>query len=358
MKSNIWIFCLEPIENRYTKQWYDNIPKLLKQKTNEFEIIQIDGDKIENNTTSGAFLNFSETNYWKSSQLCNFINYFRNNKTTKKDKFLFTDFWNPIIIQIKYMNDLLDQEWELSTIVHAGAYDPTDILGMKMSKPWPYDFERSIFNASDYNYFGTNFHRNMFIENLKINSGQNKAIRSGQPHNEIIRFFDEFNKERQDYLNSYIRPLNVIWPHRYNEDKQPDIAEDINLTIPISFTQKMNLSKEDYYYELSQHKVLFSCSKHENLGISVMEGVLAGCIPIVPDRSSYKEMYLKCFRYPSYWTHDYESYLKNKDNLLDFISERIVNYNSYYDVLQKQKKILIDNYLTSNIMLDKLVERK
>lgn len=349
-KPNIWIFCLEPIDSRYTQQWYTNIPRILSQfSEDKFNVRQIDGVQRASLVTKGAFLNFSDTNYWKSSQLCKFIEYFDNGETTANDRFLFTDAWNPAILQIKYMRDLLDQQWQLHGIWHAGAYDPSDILGYKMQKPWPWDAERAMFYSCDYNYFATNFHKNMFLQNLNIDPAfHNRAVRSGQPHTPII---DECTLAKSDKENI------LMWPHRYNSDKQPEIVEDLKNHIQAStvITQKLSLSKSEFYSTLGKAKIMFSCSLHENLGISLMEGVLAGVIPVVPNRCSYSEMYLDCFLYPSEWSSSYDNYVKNKENLIHFINEKIENYEQYKSFLERQKEILIREYLSPSIMVTNLI---
>jgi hypothetical protein len=103
---------------------------------------------------------------------------------------------------------------------------------------------------------------------------------------------------------------------------------------------------------------IFSCALHENLGISVMEAVLTGAIPIVPDRASYKEMYLPEFKYPSEWTESYEDYLKHKTEIIAFIADRINNYDKYQTALQKQKEILQQEYLNCNVMTDHILNLK
>lgn len=349
MKPNVWIFCLEPIDSRYTKQWYENIPRILQRSLGDrFNVRQIDGVQRKSNVTNGAFLNFSDTNYWKSSQLCEFLNCFDNNETTSDDHFLFTDAWNPVILQINYMKNLLDQKWKIHGIWHAGAYDPSDILGYKMEKPWPWFTETALFHSCDYNYYATEFHKTMFLNNLKIESQyHNRAIRSGQPHNHFIDLC--WPKDKENIL---------MWPHRYNSDKQPEIIEDLKQDIQAEtiITQKLSLNKLEYYNILGKAKAMFSCSLHENLGISLIEGVLAEVIPVVPDRCSYKEIYLPEFIYPSSWTENFDNYLKNKDKLMDFINEKIVNYEHYKDALRKQKEIIIKEYITPTIMINKFLE--
>ena len=350
MVPNIWIFALEPLDGRYTKQWHENLPTILQEAAGDnYNVRQIDGIQRNAKLTPGAFLNFTDTNYWKSSQLCNFIELYDAGETTINDKFLFTDFWNPVITQVKYMNDLMDQDWELHSIVHAGAYDPSDILGYKMQKPWPWDAERSWFHSSDYNYYATNSHRDMFLKNLNIPvKYHHKAIRSGQPHELIVKDLVAYqDTPKQD---------TVMWPHRYNADKQPLIAEDLSDNFDMVITQKMNLDKADYYAKMGTSKAIFSCALHENLGISVMEAVLTGAIPIVPDRCSYTEMYHDEFKYPSKWTQDMPSYIKHKDKLIRFIDDRLTRYSAYKDLLTAQQERLKREYLTSNIMMENILK--
>ena len=345
---NIWIFSLEPLDSRYTKQWHTNIPAILSDAAgNRFNVRQIDGTQRVASVTAGAFLDFSDTNFWKSSQLCNFVELLDAGETTPNDRFLFTDAWNPCITQIAYMRDLLDQQWELHGIWHAGAYDPSDILGYKMQKPWPWQAESSWFHSCDYNYYASNFHKDMFLRNLDIADDQkHRAVRSGQPHGEIIAAMSQYANPVKSSDNL------VMWPHRFNSDKQPDIAVDLKNDFNMVITQQLNLSKDEYYKTLAESRVMFSCALHENLGISVMEGVLAGVIPVLPDRCSYKEMYLEEFKYPSEWTESYDAYLNHKNELVNFINDKIVNYDHYQTLLNKQKDILINDYLAATKMIE------
>lgn len=348
--NTIYIVPIEPIDQRYTKQWYENIPVLLETKAQgRYNIVTIDGIQPKTGTTQGAFLDFAVTNVYKASQSEAIARKFANGEIQAGDRFLVTDAWNPVITSIRYMSDLLDIPVEIHGIWHAGAYDPTDILGMKMNKPWPWHQERAWFYACDVNYYATNFHLNMFVENLTIpaETAKRRAVRSGQPHDPIV--------EKLTAYQTTMKDGSVIWPHRYNADKQPEIAEDLGKDMGMVITQKMNLGKDDYYRTMGQASVIFSCALHENLGISVMEGTLAGAIPVVPARASYAEMYMDEFLYPSEWTSNWDNYLANKDNIYNFIQDRIQNRDKYLPALQRQQRILIENYLNANIMIDRIL---
>jgi hypothetical protein len=350
--KTIYLVPIEPIDSRYTKQWYENIPKIIGDRITElnldpWEVITIDGRGANNATTTGAFLDFAATNMYKASQVEAVSKLFMNGKVKAGDKFLVTDAWNFAITAIRYMSDLLEIPVEIHGIWHAGHYDPTDILGMKMRKDWPPHQERAWYHACDYNWYATNFHRDMFLKNLGIEDTY-KAQRSGQPHEYIIPQLEALvDTPKQD---------KVIWPHRYNADKQPDIAENLKTNFDVVITAKMGLSKEDYYKELASSKIIFSCALHENLGISIMEAVLAGVIPVLPDRCSYAEMYPNEFLYPSVWTSNYENYCAYKIQLAEYIRDRMDNPEKYAKALELAQAIIKDHYLTCNKMLDPLLD--
>jgi hypothetical protein len=335
MTSKIIIFALEPLDNRYTKQWFTEIPTQLE--ATGAEVMTVMGDQRSSTTTAGAFLDFADTNHWKSSQLCDFVLALEQGQVPEDATLLFTDFWN-----------LLGKQWKIHGIAHAGAYDPSDILGLKMRPEWPKHFERSLFYASDVTYFASEFHRSMFLNNLEIPFAyHDRAVLSGQPHSAIVAHMSSIkepeNKSRQ-----------VIWPHRYNEDKQPEIAEELANDFDMVITQKLNLSKDEFYRTMADTKVLFSCALHENLGISVMEGVLIGAIPLLPDRCSYAEMYLPEFKYPSVWTESYENFITYRPQLVNRLNSILDDPTAYAELMQRQKDILISNYLSADVMIDRL----
>src|SRR5574343_154872 len=349
---NIWIICLEKIDGRYTQQWYYNIPRLIAdaalKKVVDVNIVTVDGEDIPQTPTSGAILDFASTNYYKASQAIAVSKLFMDDKVKSGDKFLVTDGWNFVITPIKYMSELLGIPVEIHSIFHAGAYDPSDILGMKMSR-WAGDAERSWFYASDYSYFATEFHRGMFLRNLNIDSAyHDRAVRSGQPHDPII-----------DDLTVHLetaKQKRVMWPHRYNSDKQPEIAEALGETFDFVITQKMSLSKDEYYRELGSSQVIFSCSLHENLGISMMEATLAGCIPVLPNRCSYSEMYEHEFLYPSQWTSSVENFKKFRTEIEDFIRHRLDHPEQYEEAMKRQRARLIRDYLNADITINNLLK--
>ena len=115
-------------------------------------------------------------------------------------------------------------------------------------------------------------------------------------------------------------PIRVVWPHRWEHDKGPDellrIAErysdEFNLrwTIlgekyrkappaMIKFQNRMAdridhigfvPDRAEYWRHLASCDWVLSTARHEFFGIGVVESLLAGCLPWLPDRLSYNEL--------------------------------------------------------------------
>jgi hypothetical protein len=369
MKPTIWIFSLEPIETRYTKQWHEHLPKLLTHKLGDtFNIVQIDGIQKDSQLTPGAFLNFSDTNYWKNSQLCNFLEYHNRGETSTNDHILFTDFWNPIIIQLKYMKELLGFNWTLHGLVHAGSYDPQDFLGRIIGNvPWVRHAEQSFFHAIDHNYFATEFHIDMFVKNL-IQEGQ--PIICAWEEEEFAEFIEEKKIVRSgwpmEYMESTLQPYRgrfkrdlILFPHRIAPEKQLEIFKDLEKHLPqyeFVVCQEQQLSKDEYHTLLGEAKLVFSANLQETLGISMYEGCLVDAIPMVPDRLSYTEMYDPIFKYPSEWTNSYESYDVFRPNLCKTIIDHMNFYTTRLPWLKKQAKSLTYDFFSADALYNNLRE--
>jgi len=353
LKSTIWIFSLEPIETRYTAQWHEHIPKLLKKNVgNKFNIVQIDGVQKDSQLTPGAFLNFSDTNYWKSSQLCKFLEHHNNGKTSADDHIFFTDAWNPTIIQLKYMSDLLGFNWTLHGLWHAGSYDPQDFLGRLISDaPWVRNAEKSFYHAFDHNYFATQFHIELFCETLlgftpAKELYDTKIVRTGWP-------MEYMTDTLAMYKNMPKRDL-ILFPHRIAPEKQVEIFRDLKHHLPqyeFVVCQDQQLTKNEYHNLLGEAKLIFSANLQETLGISWYEGAIVNAIPMVPDRLSYSEMAVDTFKYPSIWTENYAMYIRHRPYVAKKIMEYMSNYEKFIPSLNKQVDYLKENFFSCDNLL-------
>ena len=345
----IFIVDIEAVDTRYTKQWKEYLPKQLRHATNE-DVVVISGGETPQATTPGAFLNFGGTNVYKSKQLETIGEMFCNGQVADGDYFLYTDAWNPTVIQLKYMAELLGVDVNIGGLWHAGSYDPHDFLGRLIGdKPWVRHAEMSMYECYDDNFYATDFHIDLFTDTMMDNYDvdMDKAIKVGWPMEYL-----------KDSLTSYKgmekRDL-ILFPHRVAPEKQVDIFRDLAARLPqyeFVVCQEQELTKNEYHNLLGEAKMVFSANLQETLGISWYEGALVDAIPMVPDRLSYSEMALPEFKYPSEWTENYDAYLHNRDKVVAQIVNYIENYNDLQVSLEKQRTKLNKEFFSGAALYD------
>jgi len=344
----IHIVDIEAVDTRYTKQWKDYLPKQVLKSTND-SVNVISGGDTPQATTPGAFLNFGGTNVYKSSQLQLIGEMFCEGKVKNGDYFLYTDAWNPTVLQLRYMAELLDVDIRIGGLWHAGSYDPADFLGRLIGdKPWVRYAERSMFETYDDNFFATEFHIDMFIKAFP-DIDASKIHRVGWPMEYLANSLHQYTGMEKRNL--------ILFPHRIAPEKQVDIFYDLKETLTqyeFVVCQERELTKNEYHNLLGEAKLVFSANQQETLGISWYEGCLVQAIPMVPNRLSYSEMALEDFKYPSSWTENYDTYLVHKQELVDKIINYMENYNSYLPALDKQKKLLQNDFFNGKALYDRL----
>jgi hypothetical protein len=344
---NIWLIDLEAVETRYTKQWKTEFPKILKSKGHNVQVIS--GGDTPQATTPGAFLNFGGTNVYKSNQQAQIAEAFCNGEVKDGDYFLYTDAWNPTVIQLKYMAELLGVKIKIGGMWHAGSYDPADFLGRLIGDaPWVRNAERSMYECFDHNFFASEFHINMFFESFP-DLDRSKVVKTGWPF---------------EYMDNTLTPYKhmnkkdtVLFPHRIAPEKQVNIFRDLAETLTQYnwvICQEKNLNKNEYHNLLGESKLVFSANLQETLGISWYEGAVVGSLPMVPDRLSYSEMAIDEFKYPSEWTESFESYKKHKDKVVAKVIDYMENYKKHLPGLNKQVDKLNGEYFSCEELLNVL----
>ena len=350
----VFIVDIEAVDTRYTKQWKDYLPKQLRRAINE-DVVVISGGETPQATTPGAFLNFGGTNVYKSKQLEQIGEMFCKGEVKDGDYFLYTDAWNPTVVQLRYMAELLGISIRIGGLWHAGSYDPHDFLGRLIGdKPWVRHAEMSMFECYDDNFFASDFHIDMFTDVFDEDYAVdwNRIHRVGWPM--------EYLKDSLDSYKGMEKRNLILFPHRVAPEKQVDIFKDLAEQLPeyeFVVCQERELTKNEYHNLLGEAKMVFSANLQETLGISWYEGALVNAIPMVPDRLSYSEMAVPEFKYPSKWTEDYASYRKHRGEIVTSIRDYMENYDDYLVSLEKQRTKLNKEFFSGAALYDAVKEK-
>ena len=270
---------LEHLDQRYTTHLDRDIINYLNQERKIYHYL--DPITINKGISNGSFLDSDNTVYRQFNQFNEFIKLLLKRKkfVNGKDYTLFTtDIWNFSLLAIPYLNYFSNYNIKIKGVLHAGSFTDTDFV-RDMERVYK-GFEDILFDITDKIYVASDFIKNDVIKKRVVNP--NKIIVTGLPIDEQGLDLPKVNKEDI-----------IIFNGRNVDEKQPYLFELMKEKLPYTFinTQQGNYTKEEYYNLLNKSKVVVSFALQENFGYGIQEAVKLGCVPVLPNRLVYPEIY-------------------------------------------------------------------
>lgn len=346
---------IEPLNERYSGQWYEEFPKMFKTILGEKEVITIDGDPLTDEIKTGAFLDTNSTLHYKSSQLQSIAQEFYYGRVKNGDIFFIADmeFWG--VESIKYLADLQNIKIFLVGIMHAGSYTTEDYMS-KCSR-YGKHFERGWFEAFDRIIFASDYHRHKALKIRNMRHCYDKSYVIPNP-----LFPDQYKGESIPFLEKKQR---IIISNRFDYEKRPNLSLDIcqilkerfpELEIIVTTSRKElssnqkwlleyantlekrgilkiydGLSKDEYHFLLNNSKIMLSNSIEENFGYCIAEALLYGTVPIAFNGYSHPEFF-------DDFNIDPTPYLYNDlDDCLEKITKILSNEDDQKDITRISK---------------------
>lgn len=220
----------------------------------------------------------------------------------KVRRLLFVDFFNPGLDLLMYQEQIKGFLTKKGALLHGGTFVPGDLYAW----PWLEKSENLWFSAYDNIYVPSNFLSDLVPLQYKKKL---EIFPWGLEHIDLPK-----RKKKADRI--------VVFPHRLSPDKGVDEFYEIACKLPdIQFLVTMPHLTEIVWYErfrslpnvsiaegeneqehltsLQRSKVVLSCAHQENFGYSLHKAVLCGCIPVLPVRAVYPEIFTSAHFYSS-----------------------------------------------------------
>lgn len=284
---------IEPLEERYSGIWYSVIPLELSAASSKrvTSVLGKEYEKIE----SGQFLDVHNTISWKTDQLSKIVAMIKAGVIGNNDVIFFNDLWFPGLEALFYIRNGTGVRFKIAGMFHAGTWDEHDWTHYTGMTPWARHLENCWLSELDAIFVATEFHKTLITSSRLVN---NRIFDTGFPRAWDIEKCQATKEDIEDKKNI------VVFPHRLALEKQPQIFDDVAQKLKVEFpdwyfikSKDICTDKDSYYSLLKKSKIAVSTALQETWGIAMQEATIAGCIPAVPDRLSYDEMYNELFKY-------------------------------------------------------------
>ena len=331
--TNLYYFGLEPLKERYTyqlsKEW---MPETFK-KYKHINFIDVKGDYDKTQGIKvGSVLDATGRGKYSLAQCTNFLKAIENGEVFNGDIIFLQDFFTPGMDSIFYALDLYGIKVKLYSMLHAQSVDEYDFTyGMKN---WMRHYELGLDSKHTGIFVGSTIHKEQlrqagFKASIHVVSlpyheelaksvilGENVLVRTNHPNRKKnIVFTSRFDKEKNPYFMMQVaerflsKHLDYTWTITTSgkelKSSMEGVVEDLYKLGERQprFIIKTNLTKEEYYKELHESKVLFNSSLQDYVSWTVIEGTTFGidiCFPkfrsfpeFIPDDRMYKAFEIK-----------------------------------------------------------------
>lgn len=346
MARKIFLVPIEPFEERYSIDWFNWFKEHLAKFEIPYEVISPKNPLTEKIET-GEFLDVYGTNHYKAQQLQILCEKLYTNDIQNNDLILFLDYWFPGVEMLQYIRSAIGTKFKIAGLLHAGTWDPNDYLARKGMGKWAKPIEASWLNIADLLFVATNFHKNMICNYFALDLLNPDKIKvTGFP----IYLPETIKKEKKDTqsnLLDYDLSPTIVFPHRLAPEKRPELfdllikksKEQLLLLKDCNFlrTKDIYTTKELYYKTLLDSDIAVSFALQETWGIAMQEAALANCIPLVPDRLSYSELFPQIFKFYG----DVSVETTEIQNLLNKLKDVVTRSDVYLIELQNLKASIL-----------------
>lgn len=305
----IYYLPIEPLEQRYTKQWYEWFPDEFRRQGKEFTEIPGEGllhDSIE----VGTFLDINSTVYWKTTQVQKVANLFHTGLVSDGDVFFLPDAeMFGLEATIAYLAKLNSKRVRIYGFAHAGSYTCEDFVSV--CQPFAKHYEKAWGTIYEEIFVGSEYHKEKLCrlrlihpERVKVTGNPCRVdeVRESIPwepkrNRLILTNRPDPEKRPTQTLALFVKlwQLHPDWEFMVTTSRPTWGAGEVRQWALHLQEQGIlqvceGLSKEEYFHLLQTSRVMTSNTIEENFGYCVLEALIFGTTPVVPCGYSHSEL--------------------------------------------------------------------
>lgn len=316
--TKLFYIPIEPLEERYTEQWYRQFPVEFRQAG--YDVTVIDGEVLTNFVDVGAFLPMNSTVHYKNSQMMKVAKLFQDKVVKNGDVFFIgdTEFWG--LESIRLMADMNGIKVKIFSFLHAASYTKEDAF--EIATPYQKYTELGWILSCDKVFVGSAYHKQAFLERRAYPLAQPADIRKIEQ--KLVVTGNPLFKDDYVLDTSPVKRDQVIISNRFDWEKRPNMSlsfayilkkkwPDIRIIVTTSRPKfKSNkkwlvdmargmeqdgiieihegLSKMEYHTLLAESKVMLSNSIEENFGYCIAEAMMFNTYPLIKNELSHPEL--------------------------------------------------------------------
>lgn len=306
---------IEPLVERYSYQ-------LEEWNRREFErlgvpLIPVYGEQITKTINVGSVLDAYGRTHYSMTQMANLVRMIRDGQITEKDVIFFEDMFTPGIESLPYIFCQTNEWPRVFVRCLAQTIDPDDFVHRTDMVSWMRNFERIVDDVCVRSKGGILVASEEMVPMLRVAEFKAPIHVTGLP------FGKQEVLERATPLSWADRKKTVVFAARWDSEKQPEFFlevaklihtqdKDVEFKILTGASELRSndrsllsafaasdapvealtgLSKNAYYAELAEARVLFNCALQDWVSNTVSEADALGCMTIYPAYRSFPEVF-------------------------------------------------------------------
>jgi hypothetical protein len=356
--KTIYILDSKTIELKYIRNWQNNLRDCLEEyiqkKSLKYQVKTL--YDIQPNTLSiidNSPLTFKDIVNQQASQSTRFAELFYNKEVHQGDHFIFMDAWNPAIFQLRYLSTVYRTPVWIHGFWQTGSFNKTSYLSFAKTLTWQKNAERALVAAINHNYYDSDYHLSLLKSLFKTFGAKHlfntpgRVQKAGPPMAHVREYAEQFKKTKKRDM--------ILFADKGTVDRNMIIFRELQRAMPqyewVCIEDKMP-NETQYHGLLASSKYVLILDLIDSSSITAFEAIMHGSIPLAPDRLNFKEIVPEKWRYPSHWTLSYLNYTENYTTIIDYIKDRMENYDIYKEGIEEWAKHLDTNYYRIEALKD------